>query len=309
MKKFKKMMALMLAVLSVCSLCACAAKTETASSEQQSAAETTAATETAADTNEDASQEEATEAAEENAVGEKIKAIQDAGVLVVGTSADYPPYEFHTQIDGEDTIVGFDMAIAQYFADSLGVELKIVDMSFDSLLISLSQGDFDLVMAGLTPDEERKKAVDFTDVFYRNKQIVLIRKEDEEVFKTTEDLAGHKGAVQTGTVQAEIANELIGEENTVGLVKFQDQIMELKTGKVDMVFTNSLVGAGYAAQNDDIMVQDVGIEYEDKGFAGAVQKGNEDLLEYLNGVIAEMQEQGLIQQYIAEAQVLAGMEE
>ncbi len=289
MKHLKKALALLLASMTILSLTACGG---TKSEEPAKAPDT-------------AQQEEAPS----SSTTPKIDAIKQAGVLVVGTSADYPPYEFHTQIDGKDTIVGFDMAIAQYFADSLGVELKIVDMNFDSLLISLSQGDFDLVLAGLTPDEERKKAVDFTDVFYVNKQIVLIRKEDADTFKTVEDLKGHKGAVQTGTVQADIAKDTIGEEYTVGLVKFQDQIMELKNKKVDMVFTNSLVGAGYAAQNDDLMVQDVGIVFDDKGFAGAVQKGNEDLLDYFNEVIAEMQSQDLITQYIAEAQALAGTSE
>ena len=287
MKKMKKALALLLAVMTVFSLAACGAKKDDA------AADTTS--DPAGDT-----------AQEETSSTPNVDAIKKAGVLVVGTSADYPPYEFHTEIDGKDTIVGFDIAIAQYFADQMGVELKVVDMSFNSLLISLAKGDFDLVMAGMTPNEERKKAVDFTDVFYRNKQIVLIRTEDADKFQTMEDLVGHKGAVHTGTVQEQIAHDAIGEENTVGLVKFQDEIMELKSGKVDMVFTNSLVAAGYVAQNPDLMIQDVGIPYEDDGFAGAVQKGKEDLVEYFNGIIAEMTEQNLVEQYIAEAQELAG---
>ena len=287
MKKMKKALALLLAVMTVFSLAACGAKKDDA------AADTTS--DPAGDT-----------AQEETSSTPNVDAIKKAGVLVVGTSADYPPYEFHTEIDGKDTIVGFDIAIAQYFADQMGVELKVVDMSFNSLLISLAKGDFDLVMAGMTPNEERKKAVDFTDVFYRNKQIVLIRTEDADKFQTMEDLVGHKGAVQTGNVQEQIAHDAIGEENTVGLVKFQDEIMELKSGKVDMVFTNSLVAAGYVAQNPDLMIQDVGIPYEDDGFAGAVQKGKEDLVEYFNGIIAEMAEQNLVEQYIAEAQELAG---
>ena len=287
MKKMKKALALLLAVMTVFSLAACGAKKDAA------AADTTS--DPAGDTTQ-----------EETSSTPNVDAIKKAGVLVVGTSADYPPYEFHTEIDGKDTIVGFDIAIAQYFADQMGVELKVVDMSFNSLLISLAKGDFDLVMAGMTPNEERKKAVDFTDVFYRNKQIVLIRTEDADKFQTMEDLVGHKGAVQTGTVQEQIAHDSIGEENTVGLVKFQDEIMELKSGKVDMVFTNSLVAAGYVAQNPDLMIQDVGIPYEDDGFAGAVQKGKEDLVEYFNGIIAEMTEQNLVEQYIAEAQELAG---
>ena len=84
---------------------------------------------------------------------DKIKA---KGELVVGTSADYPPYEFHTMVDGKDTIVGFDISIAQAIADKLGVKLKVVDMSFDNLLMSLANDEFDLVIAGLTSDEERE---------------------------------------------------------------------------------------------------------------------------------------------------------
>ena len=195
MKKMKKALALLLAVMTVFSLAACGAKKDDAAVDN--------ASDPAGDT-----------AQEETSSTPNVDAIKKAGVLVVGTSADYPPYEFHTEIDGKDTIVGFDIAIAQYFADQMGVELKIVDMSFNSLLISLAKGDFDLVMAGMTPNEERKKAVDFTDVFYRNKQIVLIRTEDADKFQTMEDLVGHKGAVQTGTVQEQIAHDAIGEEKT-----------------------------------------------------------------------------------------------
>ena len=239
----------------------------------------------------------------------KIDAIKKAGVLVVGTSADYPPYEFHTEIDGQDTIVGFDMAFAKYFADSLGVELKIVDMAFNGLLIGLSQGDFDLVLAGLTPDEERKKSADFTDVFFTNVQVVILRAEDAEKFSTTEALKGAKGGFQAGTVQEDIAYDVVGEENAVGLVKFQDLIMELQNKKIDALFTNSLIASAYTSTNDDLISMVLDIDYVSPGFAGAIQKGNEDLLEYLNARIKEMQDQGLIDQYIAEAQKLAGIDE
>ena len=162
----------------------------------------------------------------------KLADIKAAGELVVGTSADYPPYEFHTEIDGKDTIVGFDIAIAQAFADELGVELKLVDMAFESLLISLQKGDFDLVMAGLTPDEKRAKTVDFTDVFFHNKQIVIIRAEDADKYVTTEDMAGTTLGVQAGTVQETIAADLTDENKVVKLKKFPELIMELKTGKL-----------------------------------------------------------------------------
>ncbi len=72
-------------------------------------------------------------------------------------------------MDGKDTIVGFDMEIAQAIADKLGVPLKIVDMSFDNLLMSLANDEFDLVIAGLTADEERRKTTDFSDPYLESK--------------------------------------------------------------------------------------------------------------------------------------------
>ena len=236
----------------------------------------------------------------------KLADIKAAGELVVGTSADYPPYEFHTEIDGKDTIVGFDISIAQAFADELGVELKLVDMAFESLLISLQNGDFDLVMAGLTPDEERAKTVDFTDVFFHNKQIVIIRAEDADKYVTTEDMAGTTLGVQAGTIQETIAADLTDENKVVKLKKFPELIMELKTGKIDGVCTNTMVASAYVSAHPDLLCQDIGIVWDNTGFAGAIQKGdNGEFMAFLNDTIAKLQEDGSIDRFVAEAQELA----
>ncbi|MBR5866998.1 MAG: transporter substrate-binding domain-containing protein, partial [Spirochaetaceae bacterium] len=94
---------------------------------------------------------------------EKIKA---NGKIILGTSADYPPYEFHALIDGKDTIVGFDISIAEEIAKDLGVQLEIKDMNFDGLLAALVSGNVDFVISGMTPTEERKQNVDFSDIYY-----------------------------------------------------------------------------------------------------------------------------------------------
>lgn len=236
----------------------------------------------------------------------KLADIKAAGELVVGTSADYPPYEFHTEIDGKDTIVGFDIAIAQAFADELGVELKLVDMAFESLLISLQKGDFDLVMAGLTPDEKRAKTVDFTDVFFHNKQIVIIRAEDADKYVTTEDMAGTTLGVQAGTVQETIAADLTDENKVIKLKKFPELIMELKTGKIDGVCTNTMVASAYVSAHPDLLCQDIGIVWDNTGFSGAIQKGdNGEFMAFLNETIAKLQEDGSIDRFVAEAQQLA----
>ena len=238
----------------------------------------------------------------------KVEQIKEAGVLVMGTSADYPPNEFHTMIDGKDTIVGFDVALAQHIADDLGVELKVVDMSFDNLCINLSKGDFDIVIAGMASTEERRLSVDFTDPYYTQQQAILIRKENDSLYTKPEDLAGHKVGVQNGTIQVPIANELAGESNVVGLVKAQDLVMELKSGKLDVVYIDYTPSLAFAAANDDLMVKDIGIESDSEGQSIGVQKGNEDFVEYLNGIIAQVKEDGTMEQYIADAQLLAGIE-
>ena len=138
----KKAIALLLALVTLLSLTACAGKEDTASS--------------------------------------ALDQIKQKGELVVGTSADYPPYEFHAEVDGKDTIVGFDMEIAQAIADKLGVSLKIVDMSFDNLLMSLANDEFDLVIAGLSADEERRKTTDFSDPYLESKNLILVRAEDAD---------------------------------------------------------------------------------------------------------------------------------
>lgn len=238
-----------------------------------------------------------------------VDAIKEAGKLIVGTSADYPPYEFHTEIDGEDTIVGFDIAIAQYIADSLGVEMEVIDMPFDSLLIGLGQGDFDLVMAGMTPTEERQKSADFSDIFWANDQLLIVRAEDAETLNSIDAIQGHQVGAQTGSIPYDLAVETVGAENVIGLVKTQDLIMELKAGKIDAIFSNTLSGSPYVAANDDLALSDIGLPNNDGGFAAAIAKGHEDFVAYVNEQLAEMTEKGLVEQYVNEAIELAGVPE
>ena len=238
-----------------------------------------------------------------------IDQIKAKGELVVGTSADYPPYEFHTEIDGVDTIVGFDIAIAQAIADDLGVELKIVDMSFDNLLMSLSNGEFDMVIAGLSADEERMKTNDFSDTYLESKNLILVRKEDESKYTTTDSLKGVKTGAQTGTMCYDRIVPFVGEDSMVDLAKVPDLVMELKNGKVDVITLDYMAVLTYAAENDDLVAVDCGLPSDDEGYSIAFQKGNTEMVEYVNGVLAELKESGAIEQYIIEAQELAGTEE
>ena len=276
MKMMKKMLALMLALLMVASLVACGSKKDDA------------------------------DKGETLGVVEQIKA---NGKLVVGTSADYPPYEFHTEIDGKDTIVGFDIDIAKYIADDLDVELEIVDMAFDNLLMSLANDEFDMVIAGLTKDDERAKTTDFSKPYLESKNLILVRTADADKYKTLDDLKGAKAGAQTGTIPYDRCVTYCGEATTTGLKKVQDLVMELKAGKIDVVMLDYMTVLTYADVNDDLSAVDVGIPVDGQGYSIAIKKGDTELVNYVDTVLDKLAAENLIEQYIVDAQKLAGLEE
>ena len=137
----------------------------------------------------------------------KVKTISD-GKLVLGTSADYAPYEFHILENGVDKIVGFDISLAQAIADELGVELEIRDIPFDSILLAISADSVDVGIAGFTPTPARLEAIDMSHLYELQSQSLLVRKADLEKYKSIEDFgAGTKVGAQTSSIQEEIALE------------------------------------------------------------------------------------------------------
>ena len=139
----------------------------------------------------------------------QLEVIKEKGVLTMATSADYPPYEFHKEINGKDTIVGFDVMIAEEVAKNLGVELEIKDMKFDGLLGALKSGNVDIILAGMTPTEERKQAVNFTNIYHNGEHTILVKKENKEKYKSIEDLSKASIAVQKSSLQENIAKDVI----------------------------------------------------------------------------------------------------
>ena len=235
------------------------------------------------------------------------KEIISKGKLVLGTSADYAPFEFHTEINGTDTIVGFDVSIAQYMAEQLGVELEIVDMSFDNLLISLNKGDFDVVLAAMSSNEERAKAVDFSSEYYCSNNVILVQKQNADKYSTKESLQGVSMAAQKGTVCENRAKELAGEASVVSLVKVQDMVSELLAGKVETVLLDKPVASGYVIMQDSLEMVDIGLVAEE-GMSVAMKKDSAGLGELVNYLLSQLTEEQL-DSWMGEAQVTAGVEE
>lgn len=211
-----------------------------------------------------------------------------AKTYVVGTSADFPPFEYIK--DGQ--IVGFDIDLIKAIAESQRIEVEFQDISFDSLIPGLNAGTIDIVASGMTITEERAKVVDFTEPYYSANQAVLVK---EGGGKTVTVLFGdHKLAVQTGTT-----GDLWVEENLekTGILKgkvtrfdtFVLAIQDLLNGNVDGVVLDTPVALRYAAENPVVMVAEI-ITGEEYGFA--VAKGNKELLEKLNKGLEEVKTSG-----------------
>ena len=240
-----------------------------------------------------------------SAEASKMDKLKTKGKIVIGTSADYPPYEFHKSINGKDTIVGFDIEIAKEIAKDLGVELEIKDMKFDGLLAALETGNIDFVAAGMTPTEDRKKNVDFSKIYYTAVQCVVIRSEDEGTIKSLEDLKGKKVGVQKGAVQEQLAKEQLTSSEIKPLGKVSDLILSLNTKKVDAVIVELPVAKAYVQQNSSLALSKIELKSEEEGSAIAVKKGNVDLVDSINATIDRLINDKAIEKFVAEANISA----
>ena len=229
---------------------------------------------------------------------------EEKKTLVLGTSADYAPFEYHKMVDGKDTILGADIKMAEKIAADLGLELQIKDISFDVLLNELQGGTIDMVIAAMNPDEERVKQATPSDPYYSEvDQIVVINADTADKFKSNADFEGAKIAVQAGTIFVEKAEEVFPGCETLILQAVPDMFNNLLNGKCDAIYCDGNVGEGYIASNGSLAAVD-NVEFPVvDGMAVWVQKDDPNgFLEQVNKSIAEIAEQGLYEQWLSEAE-------
>lgn len=231
---------------------------------------------------------------------DKVAKIKENGKLVVGLSADYAPYEFHIMKDGKDQVVGLDIDLAKEIAKDMGVEVEIKEMDFGAIVQSVKSGMIDLGISGITPDEKRKEAVDFSDIYYEAEQGILINKDNKDSIKGIGDLKGKKVGAQIGSIQADIAKGIDGAD-----VKLLDNvntlILELKTGKLDALIVELPVAKIATEVNGELAIANDVIKDSEGGSAIAIQKGNKDLVDQVNSTIKNLKDSGKIDQFINEA--------
>ena len=237
--------------------------------------------------------------------GKLLQQIKERGKLVVGTASGFPPYEFIDTSKADKTVVGIDIALAQKIADKLGVKLEVQDMQFSAILASLSANKVDIALSGITPTDERKKSVDFSDVYLHDPNIMLVRKRDGAMYKSVEDFYGKNIGVQKSTQQETMAKEKLKDAKIVSLAKVGDALLELQQGKVDGVPAQKVVAQQYLIMNPELAASGVEFKDTDSTSAVAVPKGNEDLIKIINEVIAESEKNGDFEKWTQEYSKLA----
>ena len=274
MKKMKKMICLLLAALTVFALCACGSSDKSA-----------------------------------------LKEIKDSGVLTVALSPDFAPMEFvDSSKTGQEQYVGFDVMLAQYIADELGVKLEIQAMSFDACQTAVSTGSVPMSISGYSWTEERAENFELSDYYYagenETEQVLLIRKADADKYKTAEDFDGVDVGAQNASLQMMMVTEQLPNAKAYTVSEIGVGVLELQSGNIEAL----AVAAGNAEMivdsNPDLMVCewefDVKAEYEAN--VVLITKGETELLEAVNAALQKAYDAGYYGGWYEEAVELAKSE-
>ena len=205
------------------------------------------------------------------------------GTLVMATNAEFPPYEYYES----ENVIGIDAEIAQAIADKLGMELKIEDMAFDSIIVAVNSGKADMGMAGMTVTEDRLENVNFSDTYAHASQVVIVK--EDSTIASPDDLSGKKVGVQLGTTGDAYAGDIEGatvERYNKGF----EAVQALSQDKIDAVIIDGEPAKVFVEENEGLKILDEAFTEED--YAIAIAKDNDELLEKINGALAELKESG-----------------
>ena len=270
----KKFFAMLLAATMLLALSACGGKSDST----QTPAEPTQ-TESAPAEAAPAAAEPAADAAQLNTV--------NAGKLTMSTNAEFPPYE---STDDAGQFIGIDVEIAQAIADKLGLELQIDDMDFDAALLAAQNGKSDIVMAGVTVNEERLAVMNFSDSYSTGVQSVIV-KEGSEV--TLDNLGDHMIGTQRGTTGNIYCSDDYGDEHVVAYDNGITAVQALVNGQVDAVVIDDAPARSLVAANNGLVILDT--EYAVEDYAIGISKSNTGLLDAVNSALAELKADGTVQ--------------
>ena len=288
----KKMISMLLALVMALSLVACGAQPTTNDNDDTAAG--------------------GDSAAEPANALEKIKA---DGVLTVALSPDFSPMEFvDSSKTGQDQYVGFDVTLAKYIAENLGVELVIEPMSFDASQTAVYTGTVPMSISGYSWTEERAANYELSDYYYagdnETRQALLIRKDDADKYSSPEALAGQDVGAQNASLQMQLVTEQLSGANPVAIGDITVGVMELKSGNIEAL----AVAYGNAEMIVDanpeltICTWEFDVKAEYSANVIMMGKGETELLDAVNALLAQAKENNLYDGWYKDAVELAKSE-
>ena len=230
------------------------------------------------------------------AAANHLEAVKQAGVIKVGTSADYPPFE---SVDENGNKVGFDIELMTEIAKRLDVKLEWVDMPFDSLIAAVQEGKIDASISAFNYSEERDQMIDFSDAYYTSEDAFTVSDGFTGTIVNPEDVAAFKVGVQTGTTQdgwltdTLVADGALPEENLFRYDRVDQAMLDLKNGRIDVMMSDYIPAQALVQQ-----LGGLNIVYHAVLSTGPVNiilpEGDKELQQAVNEIIQQLQDEGFI---------------
>ncbi|WP_367377081.1 ABC transporter substrate-binding protein/permease [Levilactobacillus cerevisiae] len=238
------------------------------------------------------------------ATDNSLTKIEKKGTLVMGTSPDYPPYEFQATVHGKSQVVGMDVAVGKKIAKDLGVKLVVKSMSFDSLLVALQTGKVDMVISGMNPTPARRKNVDFSHTYYQGGYSIVINKSDKGIYKDKDSFVGKTIGAQTGSTMYNESKKQTSGTTVKGMTSVSDLILALQSHKIQGVAMEKPSAQAYVANNKELAAipSNFNLSASDTSASVAFAKGSTALVNKANKSVDQIKRENLVnKQYLPAA--------
>ena len=236
------------------------------------------------------------------------------GKLTVAISPDFAPMEFVDPTKtGQDMYVGFDVILANYIADELGLELVLMPMSFDACQTAVYAGTVDMSISGFSWTEDRAEKYNLSDYYYagdnEDEQVLITMKGNEGKFDATEKLTGIKIGAQNASLQQSLVEAQLAESALVLFTDLGTAVLQLKSGDFDCIAVAGGNADAIIASNPDIIKSGFTfyVDPKETGNVVLLQKGNDALTDIINQILE--QSEGYWGAWYEAAQAISGIDQ